>query len=116
MFVVLMEVVHRIVVIPGSLLAGGMRGAGDDGALMHSPLGFSRPPHRRAGGPRTQVGSWVRSPLGFSRPPHRRAGGLRTQAFRCVILASSTTEYFGSALSVSKSNLAQLFKSTTAPD
>ena len=91
MFVVLMEVVHRIVVIPGSLLAGGMRGAGDDGALMRSPLGFSRPPHRRAGGP-------------------------RNQAFRCVIPASSTTEYFGSALSVSKSNLAQLFKSTTAPD
>lgn len=52
MFVVLMEVVHRIVVIPGSLLAGGMRGAGDDGALMRSPLGFSRPLHRRAGGPR----------------------------------------------------------------
>jgi hypothetical protein len=91
MFVVLMEVVHRIVAIPGSLLAGGMRGAGDDGALMRSPLGFSRPPHLRAGGP-------------------------RTQAFRCVIPASSTTEYFGSALSVSKSNLAQLFKSTTAPD
>ena len=79
MFVVLMEVVHRIVVIPGSLLAGGMRGAGDDGALMHSPLGFSRPPHRRAGGPRTQVGSWVRSPLGFSRPPHLQAGGPRNQ-------------------------------------
>jgi len=50
MFVVLMEVVHRIVAIPGSLLAGGMGGAGDDGALMRSPLGFSRPPHRRAGG------------------------------------------------------------------
>ncbi len=66
-----MDVVHQIVVIPGSLLAGGMRGAGDDGALMRSPLGFSRPLHLRAVGPRTQGG--------FSRPLYLRAVGPRSQ-------------------------------------
>jgi|GEM_PF-4810023 len=90
-------------------------------------MGFSRPPYLRARGPRTQVGSWVHSdgfqpstalagrrpahPGGFSRPLHLRAGGPRTQG----VISSSAAECFGSALSVSKSNLAQLFKSTTAP-
>ncbi len=51
---------------------------------MRSPMGFSRPLHLRAGGPRTQVGSWVHSdgfqpptaPAG-QQPAHPGGGALR---------------------------------------